>query len=143
MSDKLLTIEDIAKQFGTSRRNVAERWVHKPDFPAPKVAPPIRGYRRWCASEVEAYAEAQARKPKSEAVRTALYRHFDAEGALLYVGISLSPLYRLASHRQAAWVERIASITLEWMPTRAAAEAAELEAIRGERPQFNKAGAEK
>ena len=55
MSDKLLTIEDIAKQFGTSRRNVAERWVHKPDFPPPRFAPTKRT-RLWLAKDVERWA---------------------------------------------------------------------------------------
>jgi hypothetical protein len=29
----------------------------------------------------------------------ALYRHFDAAGALLYVGIALDPIYRLSAHQ--------------------------------------------
>jgi hypothetical protein len=33
---------------------------------------------------------------------TELYRHYDAEGNLLYVGISLNSVVRLTQHRQAS-----------------------------------------
>lgn len=71
-------------------------------------------------------------------VPTALYRHFNAEGRLLYVGISLSPTYRLAQHRDAsAWFQQIASITVAWFDDRMAALKAEKEAIQSEHPEFN------
>lgn len=70
--------------------------------------------------------------------RTALYRHFDQLGRLLYVGISLDAVRRLGQHKQhAAWYSRITTICVEWYPTRAAAEAAEREGIRRERPKHN------
>ena len=38
----------------------------------------------------------------------ALYRHFAADGSLLYVGISLSALNRLGQHKQnAEWFDKI------------------------------------
>ena len=52
---QLLTIDDIAKRFRTSRRNVAERWVHRPDFPAPRFAPAKRT-RLWNAADVDRWA---------------------------------------------------------------------------------------
>lgn len=71
-------------------------------------------------------------------MKTALYRHFDAAGQLLYVGISLSAVHRLAQHRQTAhWFDRIARIEIEWHESRAAALAAEIIAIRRESPQCN------
>jgi hypothetical protein len=67
-----------------------------------------------------------------------LYRHFDAAGALLYVGISLSALNRLVAHiDDSAWYWSIAKVTIKVHPTREAAEAAERKAIRNERPLFN------
>lgn len=67
-----------------------------------------------------------------------LYRHFDAKGTLLYVGISLSAVNRLAAHRDASsWYWSIATVTIEVLPTREAAEEAERLAIRKERPLFN------
>ena len=53
----------------------------------------------------------------------ALYRHFTADGTLLYVGISLSALNRLGQHRQnAEWFDKIARVEIEHFPTRAAAQ---------------------
>jgi hypothetical protein len=70
--------------------------------------------------------------------RTALYRHFDAAGALLYVGISLNTLQRTAQHKHGAkWFERIARITIDWHATRSAALAAEAIAIARESPECN------
>jgi hypothetical protein len=73
-----------------------------------------------------------------ESTPTALYRHFDKDGKLLYVGISLSPTYRLSQHRDASrWFPRIASIKIEWLPSRDAALDAECDAIKAEDPEFN------
>jgi hypothetical protein len=55
VAEALLTIDDIAKRFKTSRRNVAERWIHKPDFPQPRYAPTQRT-RLWLATDVERWA---------------------------------------------------------------------------------------
>jgi hypothetical protein len=72
---------------------------------------------------------------------TALYRHFDAHGKLLYVGISLSVVARLSRHVNGShWSRQIAMITIEWHPGRPEALAAEAAAIVGERPAFNIAG---
>ncbi len=69
---------------------------------------------------------------------TALYRHFDAAGELLYVGISLSAITRLAEHQGASpWFRSIARVTIEWLPSREDAFVAEARAIRSERPKFN------
>jgi hypothetical protein len=73
---------------------------------------------------------------------TALYRHWAADGALLYVGISNKPLYRLDTHMEkSSWARHIASVTIEWLPDREAALAAEMVAIRSEGPRHNLAGA--
>lgn len=74
---------------------------------------------------------------------TQLYRHFDREGRLLYVGISLSTIARLSSHKNAApWFDQIATITVEHFPTRRLALIAELRAIRDEQPAHNVKGTE-
>ena len=70
--------------------------------------------------------------------RTALYRHYDDVGALLYVGVSLRPMMRLDEHmRSAEWRGEIARVDLEWFPTTSDALAAEREAIGAEAPQKN------
>jgi hypothetical protein len=71
--------------------------------------------------------------------RTNLYRHFDADGALLYVGISFSAVTRLKAHMNSSdWACDIAPVTIETHPTREAALEAEKAAIRRERPAHNK-----
>jgi hypothetical protein len=73
--------------------------------------------------------------------KTALYRHFDDVGRLLYVGISLNAVTRMSQHKHSArWFDNIASVTVEWLDSRDAALAAELRAIREESPIHNKAG---
>lgn len=70
--------------------------------------------------------------------KTQLYRHFDAAGELLYVGISISVMNRTAQHRsQSHWFDQIASISVEHFDTRREAEIAEAIAIREERPRHN------
>ena len=70
--------------------------------------------------------------------RTQLYRHFDAEGCLLYVGISLSALVRTRQHRDnSSWFPNVVKITIETYATRDEALEAETLAIERERPVFN------
>lgn len=70
--------------------------------------------------------------------RTALYRHFDSAGVLLYVGISLGPVNRLQQHkRRSGWFSQIARVDVEWFDSRAAALKAEATAIFQENPLHN------
>jgi hypothetical protein len=69
---------------------------------------------------------------------THLYRHYDIEGRLLYVGVAPPTNKRLQPHRQqAAWLHLTTIITVDDYPTRAWAEAAEARAILEERPIYN------
>lgn len=71
--------------------------------------------------------------------KTDLYRHFDADGELLYVGISLSAIGRLSQHKSTAhWADKIASVTVESFSTREQAVEAERIAIETEQPLHNK-----
>lgn len=52
--------------------------------------------------------------------KTALYRHWDKDGNLLYVGISMRPFERLASHVYGShWADTIERVTMEYFDTRA------------------------
>lgn len=69
---------------------------------------------------------------------TQLYRHFDQENRLIYVGISLSTAARLAQHRcNSEWFDKIVKITIERYPDKFTAIAAEIKAIETEKPMFN------
>ena len=71
-------------------------------------------------------------------MNTELYRHFDGENVLLYVGISLSTFTRLSQHKDhAEWFKKVSSVTIEHFPTREEAIAAEKKAIKTEYPKFN------
>lgn len=70
--------------------------------------------------------------------RTVLYRHYDRNAVLLYVGITNHALNRLSNHRTgSSWFENVACSTYEWFNTRAGALAAERRAIENEKPLFN------
>lgn len=70
---------------------------------------------------------------------TELYRHYDQWDRLLYVGVSLSSLQRLAEHREKCdWFNLIATIKIERYNTRAEALKAERIAVKTENPYFNR-----
>lgn len=67
-----------------------------------------------------------------------LYRHFNAEGRLLYVGISASATKRTEQHRRSSsWAQEIRRIEIETFPSRQAAMDAERTAIVMELPMHN------
>lgn len=68
----------------------------------------------------------------------ALYRCFDSEGSLLYVGVSSVRTSRIWQHRESEWFGLVATITIAHFPTRREALIAEHEAIAIEQPRFNR-----
>lgn len=69
----------------------------------------------------------------------ALYRHFDADGELLYVGIAANPFKRTGEHRtHADWFASVVRIDIEWFDSRAEAKAAETQAIGKGQPENNR-----
>jgi predicted GIY-YIG superfamily endonuclease len=72
---------------------------------------------------------------------TALYRLYDAEGVLLYIGISGDLKARFARHAaRKPWWPQVARKTVEWHLTRTGAAKTEDAAIKAERPKHNIAG---
>jgi excinuclease UvrABC nuclease subunit len=70
---------------------------------------------------------------------TDLYRAYDGDGRLLYVGISLNAFSRLVEHkRDSGWVEQMVTMTVERFPTREIAEWEERKAIKEHRPIWNR-----
>ena len=70
---------------------------------------------------------------------TDLYRYFDDEGKLLYVGISFSAIVRASQHKaNADWFDFVSQMTVERFESRDDASKAEIEAIRSENPIYNK-----
>lgn len=119
-----------------------EEEIRQDRFPKPRQL--AAGVDAWFVEDLRAWAEgrplAQPRAPIAR-LRTELYRHYDDTGALLYVGVSLNTVARLAQHMQgSAWADKITTIHIERFDTRAEAIEAELRAIRSERPLHNIAG---
>jgi predicted GIY-YIG superfamily endonuclease len=70
--------------------------------------------------------------------RTALYRFYDADGALLYAGITDKPKRRWLQHSLAQpWWHLIDTKTVEWFDAREDALAAESQAVETEAPRYN------
>ncbi|MFC9268967.1 GntR family transcriptional regulator [Streptomyces zhihengii] len=70
--------------------------------------------------------------------RTALYRLFDADGRLLYIGISNNPEYRFNQHRRdKPWWPLVARNEVTWFDSLPDAAAAEKVAIKAESPAHN------
>lgn len=68
----------------------------------------------------------------------ALYRFWNAEGHLLYVGLTVDPGARWKAHgREKSWWTEVVTVTLEWFPDRDSVEIAEIKAIREEKPRYN------
>jgi hypothetical protein len=71
-----------------------------------------------------------------------LYRHFDADGVLLYVGITLSIGVRTSAHRRGApWFRDVARIEVAHFTSRADCALAERVAIHTEKPLHNRSRA--
>ncbi|MEU8136504.1 isochorismatase family protein [Streptodolium elevatio] len=76
-----------------------------------------------------------------EQLRTAVYRLYDAEGGLLYVGMTANPEQRFDEHsRYKFWWHLIAKTDLRWFDSRSEAAAVEAEAIRSEQPIYDGTG---
>lgn len=72
--------------------------------------------------------------------RTWLYRAYDLDGRLLYVGITKNLEGRLTRHRyKSEWWQHVAAISHQEFATRSEAFRAESVVIRDEDPIYNKA----
>ena len=68
---------------------------------------------------------------------TYLYRIYDADDALLYIGITRNPAGHLSKHACRPWGNRIDSVSYDKYPSRRAALDAERHAIETEGPLHN------
>lgn len=76
--------------------------------------------------------------PLNPSTQFCLYRHFDANGVLLYVGLTTNLLLRLSQHStHSKWFGQITTITIERFPSMEVLIDAENEAITKENPIFN------
>lgn len=66
-----------------------------------------------------------------------LYRMFDDESNLLYVGISLDVIKRVKAHQKKYWWNEVVNIRLERFNSKEELMAAEILAIKNEGPKYN------
>lgn len=72
--------------------------------------------------------------------QAAVYRLYDADGGLLYIGSSCNPVRRYRDHYSKPWWPLVARRVEEWHPTQTDAYAAEMKAIAAEGPAHNHMG---
>jgi hypothetical protein len=112
-----------------------DRVVSKAPLISPSQAEMLRSILASGHRSASAVSAEQFKAPE----RHALYRHYDAGGSLLYVGISVNLGSRTRDHRRAApWVQFVDRTVSTWFPTRQEALEAERSAIQNELPLFNK-----
>lgn len=79
--------------------------------------------------------------PEYSIDRTALYRLFNEGRELLYVGIAFDPHRRWSQHvTDKPWWPEVFYREVAWYASRREAEGAEIAAIRGEFPKYNRVG---
>jgi predicted GIY-YIG superfamily endonuclease len=67
-----------------------------------------------------------------------LYRFYDGDGAVLYIGITKNLGARFSDHaRNSTWWDEARNVTVQWHPDWDAADAAETAAVRAEQPRHN------
>lgn len=76
----------------------------------------------------------------NESRPAAVYRLYDAEGTLLYIGSAYDPDHRCKSHRTKEWWPLVARRTDRWFDGRSTAYRMEMEAIAEEDPKYNQFG---
>jgi hypothetical protein len=80
----------------------------------------------------------QSRRRRGRTEEHLLYRFFDAEGVLLYVGLTYDLVQRFSQHSvERWWWGQWATVTATRYVSRAELEAAERKAIKSEKPLYN------
>lgn len=139
MSERRWLSPEAAADYLDVRVDALPRLVRAGRIPGPH--PPKGTNRVWDREEIDRCLSGKRPAPSASSGPdgpTQLYRHFDVDGVLLYVGISLNALLRLAQHQAAsAWFLEITRVEIELFADRSAALEAEKRAIRDERPKYN------
>lgn len=144
VADIVVLSSDVRACIGVRSDDTIRQWIKKGAFPPPDVKIDERTMA-WKQSTLAARLGVAiphiepTKQPYKYAERAFhLYRHFDAAGTLLYVGVSLNALNRLLAHRRRApWFWNIARIEVARYPTRQESLDAERQAVQQERPLFN------
>lgn len=77
------------------------------------------------------------RRRRGLPLRTAVYRFYGADGALLYVGMSENPAARMDDHHAKPWWPQVCRRELEWFDNQWLAADEETALIRTAKPNYN------
>jgi hypothetical protein len=125
---------ELAKGLGVDRARTLRRWLNKmPSSQSPRRTrnDPALAYHDGLHAH-SLFCEDSRDNPN------VLYRMFDADNNLLYVGITFNPQSRFTSHRRDKdWWRDIARISLSHYECRVDLAEAERQAILEERPLYN------
>lgn len=99
-------------------------------------------YKEWYQGYKKELDQIKAGKDPNRDVnpeRAVLYRYFNAAGELLYIGVSIRPIHRQASHISSTkWWPEVTSATFErGFHSEQELYTAEAEAIKAESPKYN------
>jgi hypothetical protein len=128
------TPEDRArKRFGTLANYFEQHSLRRAEVVESKP-------RRRKPTYLEKYPHMRPVRPNTRDNNT-LYRFYDKHGVLIYVGITCSLNDRIRQHSQyQVWWREVVDAKFEHFDSRAQLEDAELQAIRSERPRYNRRG---
>lgn len=70
-------------------------------------------------------------------MNVSLYRAYDHDGGLLYVGVSKNVANRFCQHHASEWIGLVRKVSLTLFASRESALGAERRAIKSEKPRFN------
>jgi len=137
------------RNMGTVKRSVAAHKAHRDRTKKALdrvTAEPLRTWLQdkidWYTAAIEALHAGRALPPKPQPPTRkptfCVYRHFDAHGALLYIGETDDWQGRTKDHRHTApWFGEVVTIKIEHFATRRAKAEAEKRAVRQEEPLWN------
>jgi predicted GIY-YIG superfamily endonuclease len=126
------TVEAACKRIADEGRDISEDYVRRLWANTDSIESAFACARRLDAAASKRLALGQRVWPE------ALYRWFDWDEKLLYIGITNNVADRQESHsKRSSWGRFAARCAIERFPTRADVEAMERNAIRCEKPLFN------
>lgn len=129
-----LTRDQMCDRLGV-HRNTLRAWIKEGIVPPPDS---LGKWLFWKVIEWECSGDLLVARYNPAKKGFHLYRHFDKDGNLLYVGVSISAITRLEAHKQKAhWFWSISRVEFQTFKTRQESLAAEKAAIQTERPFFN------
>lgn len=128
---KVGCIEEVVEEVGRRQNTLSVRTFRE--------AERLRAQRRTRIQRAPEPAKVTAEKPVSWAKRPCVYRHFDIEGGLLYIGACKNYKTRMQNHKCGSpWFSQIHREAVDFYETLAEAKAVERKAIWLEKPMYNR-----